>query len=184
MTRLTMKNIKPIDIMRYYVTYCNIEKDIIAGIKSKNKELREESFKKYVNNHMKIGRNFKEANKSWAMILGATENYFMNGNFDIIELSNIYYTNGLLNNRIKNASVAASKLLWLFAPEIIIMDNINMKKLKAKDYNDYTIKWTEEFDKNEHLIKEIIVKCFKNIDSIMDNKWFRMRVFDQHLLMS
>ncbi len=175
-----MKKIEPLDIMRYYVTYRDTEKQILADIDSTNTILRENAYKKYVNQHMKIGRNFKS--DTVHMVLAETKNYNGLGKVDIYELSKIYASKGLLNNRINNAIVAASKLLWLFNQEVIIMDNLNMKILKAKDYTSYISKWYKQFEIKEQEIIEVIDLYFKNIDSVMDQKWFRMRVFDQYLL--
>ena len=177
---IQMRKIEPIDIMRYYVTYIDTEKQILNDIRAKSEITRVDAYNKYVHKHMKIGRNFRSGTVH--MVLGATENYFRLAKFDVEELSKIYASSGLLSGQNKNAVVAASKLLWLFAKEIIIMDNVNMKNLGAKDYESYVTKWLEKFETVEQEITDVINKYFINIDPVFEEKWFRMRIFDQYLL--
>jgi hypothetical protein len=90
-----------------------------------------------------------------------------------------------LNNRIKNAKVAASKILWLFDRKTIIMDNQNKKALKVKEtasYEAYCDAWIEEFLKIEPQIVAVITEHnLVKIDPVMNELWFKMRVFDQYL---
>lgn len=175
-----LKKIEPLDIMRYYVTYMDIEKQILLDIEDRKPQIRERAYNRYVNQHMKIGRNFRSG--VCHMVLGATLNYLKLGKGDVEELSKIYFSNGLLNKRIKNATVAASKLIWLYVQETIIMDGEAIKFLGAKNYENFIIKWIEMFEIKEPEIIDVIENCFKNIDPVMEEKWFRMRVFDQFIL--
>ena len=175
-----MRKILPLDIMRYYVTYKDIEQEIIENINSKNIEIRKLAYEKYVHKHMGIGRNFKAG--TFAMILVTVTNMLREGIADVEELSNRYVRSELLSkSNIKKVEVAASKLLWLYRNETIIMDSINMKKLKAKDYKSYVENWKKEFEVREQEIIEVSNKYFSDIDELITERWFRMRVFDQYL---
>ncbi len=178
-----LRGIEPIDIMRYYVAYYDIEKNIIESVVSKgNFQNKEKAYNSYVNKYMKIGRNFKS--KSAAMVLATIENMLVNeGNLGVEELSNRYVRYELVSKpEIKNVKVASSKLLWLYKNETIIMDTNNMKVLKAKDYNEYVIKWKEQFKIKIDEINTVIQKNFFNLDIILDQMWFKMRIFDMYLL--
>ncbi len=177
-----MRKIEPRDIMRYYVTYFDIEKNIIEKIHNLGNNIVNEAYYDYVNKHMKIGRNFKP--RSADMVLVTIENMLTNeGNLGVEELSDRYVRNGLVSkSTIKNVKVAASKLLWLFDKETIIMDNINMKVLKANNYKEYVKKWSEVYNLKVKEINEVIDKNFKELDKVITEKWFKMRIFDQYLL--
>ena len=175
-----MRKILPLDIMRYYVIYKDIEQEIIENIVSENIEIRKLAYERYVHKHMGIGRNFKA--DSFAMVLVTATNMLREGIADVEELSDRYVRGEILSkSNIKKVEVAASKLLWLYRNETIIMDNINMKKLKAKDYKSYIENWKKEFEVREQEIIEVSNKYFNNIDEVINEKWFRMRVFDQYL---
>ncbi|MBS1639928.1 MAG: hypothetical protein JSR12_07715 [Bacteroidetes bacterium] len=177
-----MRKIELRDIMRYYVSYYDIEKNIIDAILTKKSIKRETAYYRYVNNYMKIGRNFKP--KSAAMVLGTVDNMLRNeGNLGVEVLSDRFVSGELVSRpEIKNVKVAASKLLWLFNKETIIMDNNNMQVLKVKSYKEYVIKWTDLFEQKIIEIDALIKLHFKNIDQILDERWFKMRVFDMYLL--
>ena len=177
-----MRKIEPRDIMRYYVTYFDIEKNILEEIKSSDRNIRNKAYYKYVNKLMKIGRNFKP--QSADMVLITIKNMLKNeGNLGVEELSDRYVRNELVSRpEIKNVKVASSKLLWLFDKETIIMDNNNMDVLKSKNYDDYVKKWNNLFYKKQNEIEEVIENNFINLDPIVNEKWFKMRIFDQYLL--
>ena len=177
-----MRNIEPRDIMRYYITYFDTEKRILEDIKNANVTIKNNAYYTYVNKHMKIGRNFKP--KSADMVLITIQNMLRNeGNLGVVELSNRYVRNELVSRpTIKNIKVASSKLLWLFDKETIIMDNNNMLVLKSKNYEEYVIKWKEIFSTKLNEIDEVIKNNFLNLDKVVNEKWFKMRIFDQYLL--
>lgn len=170
------------DLMRYYVCFCDIENKLIGSINGENKEEVLKNFKYYMNNHMKIGRNFKT--DSDEKVLNITKKYYENNGSSIDELSQLYKDNKLLNERIENALVAASKLLWLFDPNTIIMDNINREKLGIKEYNYnlYASKWIEIYQNKRTEICQLVDKHnLLEINPIFGKEWFQMRVFDQYL---
>lgn len=169
--------------MRYYVTYRDVEMNVIKYIDSIVLAEREMAYYHYAVKHMKIARNFKKG--TGRMVLGATKNYYKLGNVDVPALSNVFYDSGLLSGKNKNALVAASKLLWLFDPNVIIMDRVTIDVLnvKSNDYNHFVAKWETSYCKIEPEIIAIIEQYnFIAIDPIMKEKWFRMRVFDQYLV--
>ncbi len=171
-----------VDIWRYYMTYHDIEKSILKDITNSNSDTRELALKNYLNKHMRIGRNFRKGTEH--MIYETTKNYLDSGNNEVEELSQLFYTKKLLSKNIKNAKVAASKLMWLFIHESIIMDRLNMKVLGIKNdsYLDYQNKWLAVFNSVDNRIKELINESdLPQIDDVVNNKWFRMRVFDQFL---
>ena len=131
---------------------------------------------------MGIGRNFKP--NSSPMLLITIENMLRNeGNLGVEVLSDRYVANGMASKpNIKNLQVAASKLLWLYNHETIIMDNNNMKILKANNYKEYAFKWTELYNSKLLEIDKVIDTNFKKMDSIINEKWFKMRIFDMYLL--
>jgi hypothetical protein len=176
-----MRKIEPRDIMRYYVAYYDIEKNIIESIKSKDLKSKEEAYYKYVN-YMKIVRNFKS--KSANMVLITVQNMLKNdGNLGVEEISDRFVRGELVSRpEIKNVKVAASKLLWLYDKETIIMDNNNMKILKASNYKDYLIKWNKLYASKLNEIDDTIKTYFKNFDEILNEKWFKYRIFDMYLL--
>jgi len=181
---MDFRKIEAVDIMRYYVTYNDIEKQILLDVHSNSFETRDAALGKYMNNHMRIGRNFKATDDSKDMIFNITNNFFKYGDNEIEVLSNLYFEKKLLNNKISNAKVAASKLLWLFDQEIIIMDNFNKSVLdvKTENYSDYISKWKSVFDIKVKEIDNVIKQYnFDKIDPIINEQWFKMRVFDQYL---
>ncbi len=129
---------------------------------------------------MKIGRNFRA--NTGPKVLITTKNLYLNHVHDVEKLSKNYFEGGLLSGNKRNALVAASKLLWLFDHEIIIMDDYTKKALGAKNYIDYTQKWNNAFDLKIIEIDSIIsLYQLNNIDPIINERWFKMRVFDQYL---
>jgi hypothetical protein len=182
MKPIEMRKIEAVDIMRYYVTFIDVEKKILDEIKSPNLIVWENALKIYMNQHMKIGRNFRTGTDH--MVLRATLNHFREGKQSVEKLSSIFFTNELLNNKIENAKVAASKLLWLFNQETIIMDNYNKDVLRVSSsiYDDYVKVWMVAFEtKLPEIEKVILENNFQKIDMVMNEKWFKMRVFDQYL---
>jgi len=177
-----MRKIEPIDIMHYYVAYHDSEKEIVEAIRIEKGKRKYEACHKFLNGYMKIGRNFKS--NSSEMLLHTIENMLLNeGNLGVEELSDRYVRNELVSRpEIKNVKVAASKLLWLYEPETIIMDNNNMHVLKAFDYPTYVQKWNEVFESKHSEIDEVINTSFRNLDNIVHERWFKMRVFDMYLL--
>lgn len=177
-----MRKIEPIDIMRYYVAYYDTEKKLVNAIRNGKGEKKEKACHTYINSYMGIGRNFKT--NSSPMLLITVENMLKNeGNLGVEELSDRYVRNELVSRpEIKNVKVAASKLLWLYEPETIIMDNNNMHVLKAFDYPTYVQKWNELFESKHSEIDEVISTSFRNLDNIVHERWFKMRVFDMYLL--
>lgn len=176
-----MRPVEPIDIMRYYVTYQDIEKKILKNIHDRNPEKRMNAYNVYMHKHMKIGRNFKS--KSGEMVLGTVKNMLGEGFVDVEELSKRLVKNELASRpTIINLKVAASKLLWLFLNETIIMDNVNMRVLGVKSYKEYIKNWQIVFQSKDDEIRTVIQENFNGLDDILNQKWFRMRIFDQYLL--
>ncbi len=132
--------------------------------------------------YMKISRNFKP--NSAEMILNLLENLTLNEkNLSVEFLSNKLIENELASKpTIKNVLVASSKFLWLYNNETIIMDNNNKKILNAKNYNDYVTKWRNLFQEKVQEIEEIYRSDFNINDEIINNHWFKMRIFDMYLL--
>lgn len=182
MSSFIFREIQPRDIMRYYVAYYDIEKKLIEAIRNGKGEGKEKACHTFINSYMGIGRNFKSNASS--MLLITVENMLKNeGNLGVEELSDRYIRNELASKpETQNVKVAASKLLWLYEPETVIMDNNNMKVLKAYDYPSYVQKWNEQFDSKLPEIDELISSVFSNLDNIMQERWFKMRVFDMYLL--
>lgn len=179
---VNIRKIEPRDIMRYYVAYYDIEKRIIDTIRYNKGDEKFKACHKYMHSYMGIGRNFKS--NSAPMLLATIENMLRNeGNLGVEILSDRFVINELASKPIiKNLQVAASKLLWLYDHETIIMDNNNMKMLKTFNYKDYTKKWDAFFNLILPDINEVINKKFKKMDSILNEKWFKMRIFDMYLL--
>ena len=177
-----LRKVESRDIMRYYVAYYDIEKKLVNAIRNGKGEEKEKACHTYINSYMGIGRNFKT--NSSPMLLITIENMLLNeGNLGVEELSDRYVRNELVSRpEIKNVKVAASKLLWLYEPETIIMDNNNMNVLKAYDYSTYVQKWNELFESKLPEIDEVISSLFPNFDNVMNERWFKMRVFDLFLL--
>ncbi len=120
-----MKQIAQLDIMRYYVAYHDIEKNIIHAIQNKKNAIP--AFHYYMSNYMKIARNFKS--NMAEKILSEVENLIQT-NIKVEELSNILVSKNFVSrNEIKQVEVAASKILWLYKTETIIMDNNNKNVL-------------------------------------------------------
>ena len=183
MKQIELRKIEPIDVMRYYVTYKDVESKIISTIDSKKLIEREQAYHLYTAKHMKIARNFKKGTS--AMVLGTTKNHYKLGSIDITSLSDAFYRGGLLSGNNKNAFVAASKLLCLFDHNVIIMDRVALGVLhvKSNNYNDFVAVWKAYYKIFEPMIVEVIEQYnFATIDPIMKKKWFRMRVFDQFLI--
>lgn len=180
--KIHTRKIEPIDIMRYYVAYYDTEKKLIDTIRNGKGEEKERACHTYINSYMGIGRNFKT--NSSPMLLITVENMLKNeGNLGVEELSDRFVRNDLVSRpEIKNVKVAASKLLWLYEPETIIMDNNNMNVLKAYDYSTYVQKWNELFESKLLEINEVVNSLFSNLDNVMNERWFKMRVFDMYLL--
>jgi hypothetical protein len=59
MKHVVLGKIDPVDLLRYYVTYKDIEEGILTNIDSSVQKEREAAYNEYVNKHMKIGRNFR-----------------------------------------------------------------------------------------------------------------------------
>ncbi len=177
-----MRRIEARDIMRYFVAYFDIEKPIVEAIRNGKGEAKQNACHKYINSYMGIGRNFK-SNAS-PMLLITIENMLKNeGNQGVAELSDRYVRNDLVSRpEIKQVKVAASKLLWLYDHNTIIMDNNNMKILRVTNYNDYVIKWKDQFQLKLSELNDVIQSSFNNIDPIINQNWFKMRVFDMYLL--
>lgn len=181
--KFQLRPIEPRDIMRYYVAYYDIEKDIIELINpTKEATLRHKAFYRYVNNYMKIGRNFKS--KKAAEILQILDEIQKNDFVSSVEeLSNKIVLNKLVSRpQILNVKVAASKLIWLFNNKTIIMDNNNMKVLGAINYQDFVSKWRTQYALKKEEIISVTKEFIKNYDSIINEDWFQMRVFDMYLL--
>lgn len=177
-----MRKIELVDVMRYYVSYIDIEKRILKEIDSNDEATRLLALQRYMNSYMKIGRNFLAGTDT--KVFWVTKNYFMEGGRDIEELSKRFFTNELLNAKIQNAKVAASKLLWLFNHSVIIMDNFNREVLKVKtdNYLDYTNAWELAYEAKWQEIESVLTEFnLKRIDPVMSEEWFKMRVFDQYL---
>lgn len=181
---MELRKIDALDIMRYYVTYMDIEKQILIDVHSNSITKRETALKKYMNSHMKIGRNFRKFDYKYETIYNLTLDSHTSNPNDIESLSKKFLERDILSGEIKNAKVAASKLLWLFNQNTIIIDNLNktILNIKTNNYSDYTSKWEMVFKSKINEINSIIQKYnFANIDTTINKPWFKMRVFDQYL---
>lgn len=176
-----MRSILPLDIMRYYVSYNDIEKQILEDIKNKNSKIRELAYRNYVFNYMKIGRNLKK--DSVHMVLTIILNMLKNeGNLGAKELSKRFVSNELVSKKeTKSVIVASTKLLWLYDKKTIIMDSLNMKVLKTNNYDRYIKEWDKVFNEKIIEIDDVIKNHFKNFDPVINEDWFKMRVFDLYL---
>lgn len=168
-----------IDIMRYYVNYSDYEKDLLESIKHDSHNLLAQ-FKSYKNGYMKVGRNF-EPGKDEEIL--STLKIFSNANKSVEELSEEFKMKGLAKNG-HSTIVASSKFLWLYNHETVIMDNYNLHALglKSTKYQDYKNEWIIWFERHEEGIGNLIQRYnFDKMDPVMNEKWFKMRVFDQYL---
>lgn len=178
-----LRPIEPRDIMRYYVAYYDIEKSIIESLNStEDVDRRKKAFYLYINKYMKIGRNFKAQKAD--EILQILDDFKTNDFIKSIELlSNEFVVKKLVSRpQIQNVKVAASKLLWIFQNNTIIMDNNNKRVLKAKDYLDYVNIWKTQYELKKAEINSVLKRAFLNFDTIINEEWFQMRVFDMYLL--
>jgi hypothetical protein len=175
-----MKKITYLDIMRYYVAYYDIEKNIINAIQNKKNSIP--AFHFYMSSYMKIARNFKP--QMAEKILNEVEKIIStNPNISVTDLSKFLVDSHFVSRpEIKQVEVASSKILWLYNHETIIMDNNNKHILdNAKNYNEYVILWEKLFNEKESEINSAI-KLLNIQDPILNEKWFQMRVFDLYLL--
>lgn len=173
-----MKFLGYLDIMRYYVNYRDYEKDLLESVQQNSYNLQA-LFKSYKNSYMKVGRNF-EPEKDKEIL--ETVRRFGYAKKSVEELSEEFKINGLAKNG-HSTIVASSKFLWLYNKETILMDNNNSTSLglKSTNYNDYTAEWLLWYERYEEGMINLIDRYFDNMDPIMKEKWFRMRVFDQFL---
>lgn len=171
-----LKKITSIDIMRYYVCYKDIEEQILNDFSNDIEKIK--ALKNYMN-YMKISRNFKSDSQEKILRILNSQSQL-----DVLNLSNSFSKEKILSGKNKNALVAASKFKWLFNRETIIMDNYNREILMViqGDYKKYCEVWNENFLHHEKDI-ERATKELKEIikDSILEEKWFKMRVFDLFL---
>lgn len=172
-----LRKVESRDIMRYYVAYYDIEKNILRAINSEDQAARVKALDRYLNKYMRIGRNFTE--KSATKIIEIIDRF--GKELNVNELSVKFKEVRLLSGKTKNVIVAASKLKWLVQNETIIMDNNNMKVLHARDYEDYLVRWKSEFQRKLIEIDNVIENVFNHHDKIMNENWFKMRVFDMYL---
>lgn len=175
------------DLFRYFLAYEDYEKKYIDCIRDINNQAKIKCFHKYLSG-MKISRNFKSNNDE--NIYNVTIKFIEKNpeDFNPERLSLCFYEAGLLNDRIKNAVVAASKILWVFNHDVIIMDSqaqIYLKKFSGKEiksYSDFCRVWEEQYA----LFKTALTKKYLENDivkliSIFEEEWFLRRTFDNYL---
>jgi hypothetical protein len=179
-----LRAIEAIDVMRYYVTYRDVEAKIIEAIDSGDDKEQEAAINFYMAKHMKIARNFGAGKGS--VVLKKTIEYVNDGKRDVSALSVEFHKAEILSGENKNAIVAASKLLWLLDHKVIIMDGTAREVLEMPDnssYDEFVDCWKKHYAIAEPVIADIIGKySFAAIDSVMEQDWFKMRVFDQYLV--
>ena len=178
MNNLDLKKISCLDAMRYYVCYKDIEEKILEDFTNSKIEIKIQALKSYMF-YMKISRNFKSDSQ-----LKIIEILNSQKKFDVNKLSNHFEAEGILSGQNKKALVAASKFIWLINKETIIMDNYNREILMTEEgnYNEYYEKWNENFNKRKIELERAIQELKKIIqDKILDEDWFKMRVFDLFL---
>mgnify|MGYP001172645044 CR=1 FL=1 len=174
------------DLLRFYFWWFTKEEKICIDFNNESK--KSAALYQYLK-YMKIARNFKKNNPD-NIFLAASRIFKDNKNEDkgkiINLLSEEFNRLNLLSGNNKNAIVAASKILWLFDRETIIMDNLNKNILKRfgkiKNYEDYEKIWKNKYKENEKSINSIIKEYnMTKIDKVFNQKWFKMRVFDMFL---
>lgn len=178
LNNLDLRKVSCLDAMRYYVCYKDIEEKILKDFTNSKIEIKMQALKSYMF-YMKISRNFKSDSQVKIIeILNSQKK------FDVNKLSDHFKTEKILSGQNKKALVAASKFIWLTNKETIIMDNYNREILMTEEgsYIKYCETWKEKFhshkselDKASQDLKKIIQ------DDIIDQEWFKMRVFDQYL---
>lgn len=173
------KQVRYLDIMRYFVNYYDSEHQLVQAIQSNSSETLS-LFIKYKNSYMSVGRNFKAGKDE--LILKELLN-FKNFEGNYVEcFSNQLREKGFLSKN--NAISAASKFLWLIKNDTIIIDTNNRHALKIEegDYQKYCNTWRTKYDEvREQIISLVTTHTLQVIDPIFAEEWFRMRVFDQFL---
>lgn len=181
------------DLLRYYKSYNDIEKPILDAFKNLDSneitKFQIAQVKNYMK-YMKIHRVFinelefnKKNNKDKYEEILVSITLKKN----ISDLNKIIHENKLFNSKITDSLVAASKLKFLINHETIILDNNVRKVLNLKEnvtYNDFCNRWNEEYNNYESRINLAITELLKlNLahKEILQEKWFKMRVFDQYL---
>jgi len=186
--------------LKYLTIYQQIDKELIAGLKTASNSDRLDFLKKGAT-AFRIARNFKgfgDENKK-NEILSILDKIKTPKNEEdsiqtVIDFSNQLRLSELFSD--KNYYSASSKFLWLkFQSPIIIMDSRTIKaldkKLKPENYKEYYSLWKTEYSKNEKEIKKCCsllpsVKSYfynpeMDIIEIINSKWFLERVFDIYL---
>lgn len=170
------------DVLRYYIGWKDTDERLITGIKNGDVNC----FYAYLKG-MKVIRNFKKG--SYKEIFKVVHEYVTNNpeKFDIEKFSTQLCKYLAKDN--KKAIVAASKILWVFnRDEIIIQDSKAkeyLKKISKKfknDYTDYCKTWEEQY----LLFKPEYLKVIKKIgidkqDNLFNEDWFIRRTFDNYL---
>ncbi len=170
------------DVLRYYIGWKDTDERLITGIKNGDVNC----FYAYLKG-MKVIRNFKKG--SYKEIFKVVHEYVTNNpeKFDIEKFSTQLCKYLAKDN--KKAIVAASKILWVFnRDEIIIQDSKAkeyLKKISKKfknDYTDYCKTWEEQY----LLFKPEYLKVVKKIgidkqDNLFNEDWFIRRTFDTYL---
>ncbi|WP_027727807.1 hypothetical protein [Treponema sp. C6A8] len=175
------------DLFRYFLAYEDYEKKYIDCIRDKNNQAKIKCFHKYLSG-MKISRNFKSNNDE--NIYNVTIKFIEKNpeDFNPERLSLCFYEAGLLNDRIKNAVVAASKILWVFNHDVIIMDSQAknyLKEITGKEidsYSNFCTVWEKQYALFKvELTKELHERGIVNWNSVFNEEWFLRRTFDNYL---
>ena len=181
LTSIIMKQIRYIDIMRYYVNYNDYEVQLLSALKNNTTDTLL-LFTQYKNSYMSVGRNFRSGSDEKILRTLIDFNDF-SGEY-VVRFSNELKNKEILSGNISNVFSAASKFLWLQKNDTIIIDSNNMASLKVykNDYKEYCNKWMERYKVQKSEIEDIVEKySLEEVDSIFSKDWFQMRVFDQFL---
>lgn len=180
---LNLKSLGYVDVMRYYVSYMDIEKDIVNWAQGK-KPTNYKPLEFYMNSHMKIKRCFNASHEEiWRALMQYT---YGRSNYDVQELSDYLkkdHKHLWSDMEGKNTIVASSKLLWLLDQETIIMDGRAARSLKVgESYKKFAEVWEHEYGKKVTSIKGLVSKMNKTKDiQLPTDEWFYKRIFDQYL---
>jgi hypothetical protein len=183
MRKTEFRSIELPDLFRYYYFWNDFEKKYIENKNNGNVDI--DLFYDYTK-YMGITRNFKSGKIE--NVLNIADDYIKNTNQPSVDkLSDILCSNNLTHAGVKRVVVAASKILWFFDKNTIIMDNnnknvLNKLPLRINNYQSYCDAWLNLFKIKQIEIKNKIVEYeIFRIDEIFESEWFQMRIFDTYL---
>lgn len=172
------------DMLRYYLAWEDYEKELIQGPNKGNSD----SFYKYLSG-MKVLRNFKSGSIK-SSVFNISKDFISSSknHADAELLSKRFLEADVLNNRIKNSIVAASKILWFFNLNTIIMDALARKYLqklsgeKIEGYISFCDTWEKQYAKfKPELIRKLEETGIYKISKLYQEEWFLKRTFDNYL---